>query len=43
MLCCPACAFQYIDSRRVPDMCEQELRAYENSVHLFIGEERPRL
>src|SRR5260221_4485807 len=39
MLCCPSCTFQYIDSRRVPDMREQELRTCENSVNFFIGEE----
>ena len=42
MLCCPSCAIQYIDSARAPtDIREQELRAYENSVHFFIGEDKP--
>jgi hypothetical protein len=32
---------QFLDSGRVPDSREQELRAYEESVHLFIGENKP--
>ena len=42
MLCCPDCAMQYLDSARPPaDDREQELRTYEQSVHLFIGDDKP--
>jgi hypothetical protein len=42
LLCCPDCTIQYIDSTRPPaDFFEQELRAYENSSHFFIGEDNP--
>jgi hypothetical protein len=42
LLCCPDCTIQYIDSTRPPaDFIEQELRAYENSSHFFIGEDKP--
>ena len=42
MLCCPSCTIQYVDSRRTPaDSREQELRAYEKSLHFWIGEEKP--
>jgi hypothetical protein len=40
LLCCPECAIQYIDSARVPDFREQELRAYENNFHFFIREDK---
>ena len=42
MLCCPYCTVQYLDAERPPaDDREQELCAYENSVHLFVGEDKP--
>lgn len=42
MLCCPDCTAQYIDAGRVPtDTCEQELRAYEQRLYFFIGEDKP--
>lgn len=42
MLCCPSCTIQYLDARRAPaDLREQELQAYENSSHFFIGEKKP--
>lgn len=41
MLCCPGCVVQYCDAKRdSADIREQDLRAYEKSVHLFIGEEK---
>ncbi len=42
MLCCPNCTIQYLDSAQSPlDIDGQELRACENSVHLFVGEDKP--
>ena len=41
MLCCPYCAIQHLDSGRVPDTCEQELRAYEDRVHFVTGADTP--
>ncbi len=41
MLCCPNCTIQYLDSAQSPlDINEQELRGYENSLHLFVGEDK---
>ncbi len=40
-LCNPNCTMQYLDSARPPaDEHEQALRAYEKTVHLFIGEDK---
>jgi hypothetical protein len=42
MLCCPDCTIQHLDSTRpLADPREQELQAYENSIHFFIGENKP--
>lgn len=42
LLCCPECMMRYLDFVRVPaGTQEQELRNFENSVHLFIGEDKP--
>jgi len=42
MLCCPSCVIQYIESARPPaNSAEEELRAYEKSSHLFIGDDKP--
>ena len=42
MLCCPDCTIQYIHAARPPaDIYEQELRAYDNSIQMFIGEDKP--
>jgi len=41
-LCCPSCSLQYFASARTPaDTREKELLQHENSVHLFVGEEKP--
>ena len=37
-----SCVIQYLFAARPPaDDAEQELRAYEKSSHLFIGEDKP--
>ena len=42
MLCSPNCTIEYLDSAQaLVDMDEQELRAFEKSVHLFVGEDKP--
>jgi hypothetical protein len=42
MLCCPSCVIQYLDATRPPaDPAEEELRAYEENTHFFIGEDKP--
>ncbi len=40
MLCCPDCTIQYLHAARPPaDDFEKELRAYDNSIQMFIGED----
>ena len=42
MLCCPDCVMQHLDATcDSMDPQQQELRAYERSVHFFIGEDKP--
>jgi hypothetical protein len=41
MLCCADCTVQYLDAGRVLDSRAQELGAYENSSHFFVGENKP--